>query len=218
MPAAVALNEAVEAPPATVNDAGTGSKVSVLVRFTEEPPEGATSERVTVQVVIPPAATEVGEQVRELIAGMVTVPPTDVMPSAVADESEATAFDRPTEVVVAVELSTPVKYAKTPDPTVLSFKPLNRQVDELVEFEQITDLPAAVAAGPAVIEALPISLDAYVIVHWREVGAVPDEARDMAILIELPGLAVSGARLIEVWAQRPAQLISPPITQMTPDK
>jgi len=49
--AAVALKVAVVAPAATVIDAGTASRVLLLASVTLEPPVGAFSVRVTVQVL-----------------------------------------------------------------------------------------------------------------------------------------------------------------------
>jgi len=52
MAAAVALNVAVAAPAAIVNEAGTMSEELLLARVTTEPPVGAACVRVTVQALI----------------------------------------------------------------------------------------------------------------------------------------------------------------------
>jgi hypothetical protein len=49
--AAVALKDAVDAPAATVTEAGTVSEVLLLARVTAEPPVGAVCDSVIVQVL-----------------------------------------------------------------------------------------------------------------------------------------------------------------------
>jgi hypothetical protein len=61
--AAVALNVAVVAPAATVTDAGTMSKVLLLVSLTDEPPVGAAWVSVTVHVLTAPCPRLPGLQV-----------------------------------------------------------------------------------------------------------------------------------------------------------
>jgi hypothetical protein len=60
--AAVPLNVAVVAPAATVTDAGTVSKVSLLASVTLDPPAGAVWVSVTVQVLTPLCPRLVGIQ------------------------------------------------------------------------------------------------------------------------------------------------------------
>ena len=62
--AAVAPKIAVVAPAATVTDAGTVSKVSLLASVTFDPPAGAILLSVTVQVLTVPWLRLVGPQVR----------------------------------------------------------------------------------------------------------------------------------------------------------
>jgi hypothetical protein len=66
---AVAVKFADEAPEATVTDAGTGSAALFEERPTEAPPDRAADVNVTVQVVIAPDVTELGEQDRPETAG-----------------------------------------------------------------------------------------------------------------------------------------------------
>ena len=66
---AVAAKFAVVAPAATVTDAGTVSAALFDESPTEDPPVEAARDRVTVQVVVPLEATELGEQDRAETAG-----------------------------------------------------------------------------------------------------------------------------------------------------
>ncbi len=58
---AVAVKFAVVAPAVTATEAGTVSAVLFDASATEEPPVEAARDRVTVQVVVAPDATELGE-------------------------------------------------------------------------------------------------------------------------------------------------------------
>jgi hypothetical protein len=62
--AAVALKDAVDAPAATVTEAGTVSEVLLLARVTAEPPVGAVWDRVTVQLLTADWPRVVGKQLR----------------------------------------------------------------------------------------------------------------------------------------------------------
>ena len=83
---AVAVKLAVVAPEATVTDAGTVRAALFEESPTEEPPADAARDSVTVQVVVPLEATEVGEHVRPEIAagGGVTVTVAVALPFKVA--------------------------------------------------------------------------------------------------------------------------------------
>jgi hypothetical protein len=65
----------VVAPAATVTEAGGVSAVLLSESVTPVPPVGAACEMVTVQLVLPPDATEVGVQLKPVtvVAGGVTV-------------------------------------------------------------------------------------------------------------------------------------------------
>jgi len=65
---AVAVKLPVVAPDATVTDAGTVSAALFEESPTEDPPVDAARVRVTVQVVVPLEATELGEHDRAEIA------------------------------------------------------------------------------------------------------------------------------------------------------
>jgi hypothetical protein len=66
---AVAVKFAVVAPAATVADAGTGSAALFEESPTEAPPVNAARDSVTVQVVVPLEATELGAQDKLETAG-----------------------------------------------------------------------------------------------------------------------------------------------------
>jgi len=83
---AVAVKFAVVAPAVTVTDAGTVSAALFEESPTEDPPVDAARVRVTVQVVVPLDATELGEQDRPEIAagGGFTVTEAVALPFSVA--------------------------------------------------------------------------------------------------------------------------------------
>ena len=66
---AVAVKLAVVAPEATVTDAGTANAALFEESPTEDPPVNAARDRVTVQVVVPLEATELGAQDKLETAG-----------------------------------------------------------------------------------------------------------------------------------------------------
>lgn len=152
------MNDPEVAPAATVTEAGADSWELLLDKVTAEPPEGAGADSVTVHVLDPLPASEDGEQAIELTAGTVTTPLDGEADIAAADEVTAIAPVKPTVVVVAPEAKVPVKYASVPEATELSFRPVSRQVAEPLETVHKTDLPAAVAAGPAVTVTPEIAL------------------------------------------------------------
>jgi hypothetical protein len=82
---AVAVKFAVVAPAATVTDAGTGRAALFEERLTEAPPVSAADVSVTVQVVVAPDVTELGEQDRpDTAGGGVTVTVEVALPFRVA--------------------------------------------------------------------------------------------------------------------------------------
>ena len=83
---AVALKFAVVAPAVTVTDAGTVRAALFDESPTEDPPVNAARDRVTVQVVVPLEANELGEQDKPETAGggAVTVTEAVALPFKVA--------------------------------------------------------------------------------------------------------------------------------------
>ncbi|MFN0168544.1 MAG: hypothetical protein ACKV22_19125 [Bryobacteraceae bacterium] len=72
--ATVAVKGALLTPAPTVNVAGTVTDALLLVTVTGSPPAGAALERVTVHALVPPEATDVGEQTSEdTVAGATRV-------------------------------------------------------------------------------------------------------------------------------------------------
>jgi hypothetical protein len=147
----------VVAPAATVIVAGTLSRLLLLDSVTVDPPAGAAGDNVTVQVLTPDCPRLAGVQDREEMFGTVMTPPTggetfSEFPLA----SVATGFDIAIVVVVAVVAIVTTTLAMTPAAIVLVFNPVTIQVTEPVTDEQATDFPAAVAAGPVVIEIAEI--------------------------------------------------------------
>ncbi len=61
---------AVVAPAVTVTEAGTVSAALLEESPTDAPPVSAAADSVTVQLVVPPEATELGEQDTPEIAGV----------------------------------------------------------------------------------------------------------------------------------------------------
>ena len=76
---AVALKFAVVAPAITVTDAGTVRAALFEESPTDAPPANAARDRVTVQVVVPLEATELGEQDNPETAGGGGVTVTDAV-------------------------------------------------------------------------------------------------------------------------------------------
>lgn len=68
----------------------------------------------------------------------------------------ATAFEKAKLIVVAAEARVMFMFAAIPDPIVLSFVPISRQVTEPDPGAQVTNLPAETATGPGVTETLAI--------------------------------------------------------------
>ena len=81
---AVTVKLAVEAPAATVTEAGVVNAELLSERATAEPPLGAAADNVTVQVELAPEATLVGLHCKEeTVTGVVTTAaPTAVFMSA----------------------------------------------------------------------------------------------------------------------------------------
>jgi len=97
MVAAEATKVAVEAPAATVTEAGAVTKVLLSERATIAPPAGAEASKRTVQVAEPLPRIEVGVQVNEdsptgTETGTVTIPPVAEVATVSPTAVEATVF------------------------------------------------------------------------------------------------------------------------------
>ena len=154
--ATVALNAAVVAPWAMVTEPGTLT-LAVLPetpRATLSPPLGAGADAVTVHAAVPGVVSGLGEQDSAVnVTGwvIVTVPPLVVTASGLPATSvaEGLAICTPEDLFVVVDESVRVIVATTPLLIVFSFNPKSRQLIDPAPVPHDTDLPAAVATGPA---------------------------------------------------------------------
>ena len=152
---AVTVKLALEAPAATVTDAGVVRDELLSDSVTLAPPVGAAPDSVTVHVDVPPDVTLVGEHARldspEVKAWAEIVPP--VLETATEEPSGEDPIplliDTGTVVPLVAESWTPTT-ATTPLLNWLAFIPLARQVMDPVPALQFTVLAAAVDAAPAV--------------------------------------------------------------------
>src|SRR5690242_11020912 len=151
--ATVAVNPAVVAPAATVTEAGTLTAPLLLDRDTVAPPPGAPCVSVTVHEDVPGALTVVGlhETLLRLVGALtVMLPPVPVaealVPSGATADTFVTAIltvpDAPPESVALTTATVPLAIA-------VWLSPDNTQVYDPLPLEQLIDLDAAVAAGPA---------------------------------------------------------------------
>jgi hypothetical protein len=118
-------------PAATVTDSGTESKVLLLLKATEAPPEGATCERVTVQVLAAADPRLVGEQASEetaMGASEVTVPATPAIDSELPPAEAPRVFVTAIGALVAVDAVVTVTTATTPFWIAVEFSPATKQV------------------------------------------------------------------------------------------
>jgi hypothetical protein len=80
-----------------------------------------------------------------------------------------------------------VTVAITPFAIVDALIPHSKQVELPAALLQEIDLPADVAALPALIEAAEKSAVEYVNVHWASAGCTPDAAKERLNVTTLPG-------------------------------
>jgi len=153
--AAVALNVAVVDPDATVTEAGTVSNVLLLDSANVDPPLGAALLIFTVHVDDVAALRLFGLQVTEETEGTVTeAPVADNEPIPVPGPLTPSDLVSPIDVVVADCVSVTWISATTPEPIVVVFRPVTRQVSEPVAGAHRIVFPAAFAAVPT---AAPIA-------------------------------------------------------------
>jgi hypothetical protein len=154
--AIVALNAAVVAPWAMVTEPGilTPAVPPETPRATLSPPLGAGADAVTVHAAVPGVVSGLGEQDSAVnVTGwvIVTVPPVAVTASRLpaASVPEGLVICTPEDLFVVVDESVKVIVATTPLLIVFSFNPKSRQLIDPAPVPHDTDLPAAVATGPA---------------------------------------------------------------------
>jgi hypothetical protein len=170
------LKVAVVALAATVTEAGTFNCALLSARVTEAPPAGAAEVSVTVHVLEAFAPKLAGLQTSELTPGRapaVTTPPVAVTAVALPDGRDATALTSPIAVVVALGATVIFKTATVPFEMMVLFTPYATQVREPAAAAQLSDFPAAVAAGPGLAEIASTFPAGYIKVHSTAAGSFP---------------------------------------------
>jgi hypothetical protein len=124
----------------------------LLDNVTELPPPGAVLLIVTVQLDVPGPTSDPGTQPTEFTVigvGSVIEPPCVVVPIECPPASDVDAPDKERGIVpVAVDAICRLTSAMSPPVMTVVFNPKTMQVSELDPVEQLTDLPAPVAADP----------------------------------------------------------------------
>ena len=171
----VTLKPALVASAGIVNDAGTAAFALLDLKLTAIPPEGAVELRVTVQLDAAGGSTDTGLQEIPVRLGpcrMVTVPPAVEVEMAVPSGAAATplrswmeedTFDVDPESVRVTAATTPFAIA-------VEFNPHTTHVELPTALLHESDLPAAVATGPAATLMKEKSVLEYVRVHWSAAG------------------------------------------------
>jgi hypothetical protein len=154
---AVAVKVALAAPAATVTDAGTVTFALLLESATAKPPAGAGAVSATEQLVVAGGVSEAELHVSPLsalVAAACEIETELPLPMTNAEvpvvETPMGELSRMDEKVLSVVGETVnVAVAITPLAIVLAFMPVSRQVYEPPVPAHESDLPAAVASGPA---------------------------------------------------------------------
>jgi len=159
---AVAAKVALEAFRGIVTLAGTTKPGTLELSPTTTAPLVAAALKPTVQVAEPPEDSELGAQLTEVrvtVAATLMPPPVAEIGMAppVGDAPRAPLTPIDTELVV--EASVAVTVATTPFEIVFVFRPVARQVYELVPLAQEMLLPEDVNAGLGVTEKLVTLVD-----------------------------------------------------------
>ena len=182
------------APAATVTDAGVVSAVLLSDSVTAVPPVGAAAEIVTVQLVLPPDATDVGVHaspvtvVADVVAGGVTV--TDAVPELPFNEAVIVAvwFDA---TVPAVPVKLPVV---APAATVTD----DGTVRPVQLLDTVTAVPPVGAAAEIVTLQLVLPPDATDVgVHVSPVTVVA--AGGVTVTEAVPELPFNDAVIVTAW-------------------
>jgi hypothetical protein len=150
-----AVNVAETAPAGMVTDAGTVTAELLTERDTAAPPAGAARLSPTVQPELLPPVTEAGLQLSVdsigwAMAVTVIVPPVGVKTEPVPSAIAPIGLTRLMGMVAADGVRTNAREAITPSAMAFWFMPLARQMDEPADEAHETDLPPAIADGPAV--------------------------------------------------------------------
>lgn len=194
---AVAVNVPVFEPAAIVREAGT-VMLPVDPSVTAAPPDPAAALSVTVQVVSAPGPRAVGLQVVEVIVGRAVAttmePPLPVIVTALPAGSE------PNELLTAMVVvpeTVAERLATMPLPIAVVFMPLAMQLYPPARGEHVNVLPAAVSAGPAVIDIF-VAVEGYVRVHCSAEILTPAVERERAT-DPAPAEAILEERVRDDW-------------------
>ena len=201
---AVAVKLAVDAPAATVTEAGVVNAELLSEIVTAEPPVGAAADSVTVQVDVAPEAMLEGEHTSLETTGarawteMLPPVPEIAIAEPSAEDPTTLLISRGTVAPLVAESWTATT-ATTPLPMRLAFMPLARQVNDPLPELQVMVLPAAVKAAPADTLTETMSLVAYDNVHCIADGTLPVAAFNDRLRLRVPpGSAEPEAKLSEV--------------------
>jgi hypothetical protein len=162
---AVAVNKPVSLPPPTLTVVGILMEPLLEDRPTVTPAEGAAAVKVTVQLELARAPIDVGEHIKLLscaeapaVAEIVPLPPFKAKESDPPASVAAMTLPSLTVVVVSVGDVVKLAVATTPLLTTELFSPHNTHVYVPVPGVHETDLPAAIAEGPATTETFVMAL------------------------------------------------------------
>ena len=177
---AFARNVTADLPAATATEAGTVNAWSSAARVTVELPAGFAADRVTVHVEVPRERIRLGEHCTLETVGrtlMIPLLPETVNSVPPAMAPAASPIDTSTVDPLAVGASVTVTTAITP-PSIGDASMLVARHRAKPAFDlQLSHLPAAVRAGPAVMLSDAMSLVEYDSVHCKLAGACPAEVR-----------------------------------------
>jgi hypothetical protein len=197
------VNVAVLDPAATVTEAGTVTAALLTDSVTAVPPEGAAALNVVVQVEVPGATTDVGEQLSPLIAGCqpctVMAPPVPLTATGSPEGRTPSTFVMPTARVGVLtdDARVTVTVATGPLVIALPFIPAAKQTTEALPLTQVNVFPAAVIAAPGATATEATLLEAYVSVHCRPAGTLVAAVNARFNEIAPPAAADPDARVSE---------------------
>ena len=177
--AAEAEKVAFDCPSETMTWEGTVTIALLLDSPTIVPRAGAGPLIVTLHRAVPGPAIVPGPQLREVTLSaaateMVMVPPDVVVgiDFPAASVVEAPDSERGIDAVAEGAICI-LRSAKSPSEITVVLMPTTRQVMDPSAFAQESDLPAAVAAGPADARIEATLIAGKVRVHWKPTGCAP---------------------------------------------
>jgi hypothetical protein len=167
-------------------------KVALPVNDTDSPPNGAAALSVAMQFVEPGVVIVDGVHVTEVSVGdplpekPVIVPPVPVNDIPPPLASDAKVLLTPIDVLLTPEAIVTFTVAATPLAIVFAFMPVARQVYVPEPETQVSVLPAAVAAAPAVAEIDVTAEGEYVNAHCTPAGWLPAGAANVKLSVTAP--------------------------------